>query len=656
LGRASEPKLPGCAVRATWALGAAWLLVGCVTTQAPPVPDLEQPQSGDRAAEALLVERLESLGPATLRWSLMEHGCVPNWRAECSEPPLSAPPPSPDGMQQRLPVYAQYLTLAAVGPERARRALEYGELLMVDEQIDQATPHLRGVLEMQQLDAAVRARAGRLLVEGLLVLWMRSTTDATRLELASRLRALLIELQRDRTIWESQGEDGAALRELAQTLGRAAGWDIAMAHRQIGLESGEREAFAACLDEFLNLFNTYEDHPDGAFILSEAAECASRAYQIGASIQIREGLVDRFPDSARAPDALFAVAETYQSVLSYREALARYRVFSERHADDYRATIARTRWLQLAVTLGDPVADIVATWQVGTLDERMLAAAVEFRSARRSGDIEAMSAYLDRYRTAGGPAREAAARVALAADLMRRSCPDTARATGLCTLQTADGRLGEVLRRNDSKRSHAQRELRIALALMRDPAWRDDPVGTAGPPLALEAEELLTLEATAALLVGDLSAEEALGVQPPRTYEASRTRMWLKERKSSVAAMITSYEQVGVNDAARAAAVAERTAQVYESDATLLSRVGLELRDRGELELAAQLEQLEVERLSQALAAYQQCLAAIAAYGDDPSNVQHACKLGVGRLCGHYDVEVPFIGTSSLGTLMLGTN
>jgi tetratricopeptide (TPR) repeat protein len=640
-----------------WGMCVAMMLVGCVTSgRAPLRANADAFVPGNATVEALLVEELESLGPAPLRWSLLEHGCVPNLRAECHDLRAPKEPPDPEEMRRRLPVYAQYLTIAPVGPERARRALEYGELLMVDGQLDAAAPHLRGVLELQQLDAPPRARAARLLIEAMLVIWMRSTTVEARLVAATKVRDVLIEVRGDRAIWGFQGEDGAALRELEQTILKAAGWDIAMSHRQLGQESGKREAFVACVDEFTELFNTFEDHPDAAFILNEAADCAGRGYWVSASIQLREGLIDRFPQSAHAPDAMFSLAETYQSVLSYREALTRYRRFTQLYPDDYRAAIAQTRWLQLALMLGDPIADIVATWQNDTLDERMLAAAVEFRSARRADDIAAMSAYLDQFRTVGGPAREVAARVALAVDLMKRSCPDAARGTGLCTLQTTDGRLGEVLPRSTTERRSAEKELRVALALMRDPAWKNDPAGAAGPPLALEPGELLELEATAALLVGDLSAEEALGVQPPRSYEASRTRLWLDERKSSVEAMIAAYETVGINDAARAAAVAERTAQVYESDATLLARVESELRDRGEVELAAELEQLESERLSQALAGYQQCLAAIRAYGADPSNVQYACKLGVGRLCGHYDVEAPLAGDSSLGALLLGTN
>lgn len=644
-------------MKRAWALSAAWLLASCVTTaRGPTISNVGELASGSSAAETRLAETLASFAPSQWRWSLLEHGCVPNWRAECIELPSPVQPANREALQERMLVYAQYLTIASVGPERARRALEYAELLMIDGQLEAATPHLQGVLEMQQLDVPPRARAARLLVEALLVMWMRSPAGETPLAAATRARDMIIELTGDRAIWESQGEDGVAIRELATTILRAAGWDIAMSQRQIGQDSGKREPFKACADELIDLFNTFEGHPDAEFLLAEAAECSSRAYMIGQAIQIREALVDRYPESARAADAMFSLAETYQSVLRYREALDRYRVFSERHADDYRATIARTRWLQLAVTLGDPVADIVAIWQDGTLDQRMLAAAVEFRSARRAGEIAAMSAYLDHYRIPGGAAREVAVRVALAGEFLKRSCPEAARASGLCALQAADGRLGEVLQRSRSERGRAERELRVALGLMRDPAWKHDPAGAAGAPLALEPEELLELEATAALLVGDLSAEEALGVQPPKTYEASRTRIWLDERKSSVEAMIAAYETVGINDAARAAAVAERTAQVYESDATLLSRVELELRDRGEAELAAELEQLEIERLSQALAAYQECLAAIAAYGDDPSNVQHACKLGVGRLCGHYDVEMPLLGESSLRTLMLGMN
>lgn len=553
--------------------------------------------------------------------------------------------------------YAQYLTSTRGGIERTRRSIEYAELLIEIGSFDEAATHLRSAIERPELEPELRVHAARMLVEATINLWKQSPVGEGRRHAATRVRELLGELQADEAIWTHA--DASQLREQASSVLAEMSWDIATEYEREGLEHGDRAAFASCAIESITLYNTFPDHPDRVAVLVKAADCSRRGYMISQALQLLHALVQRHPDSEQARDALFTLAETHRSVLSYREAIESYRAFVQRHPDDERVTLARTRWLQLAVTLGDPLEDTIAVWQTGTLDERMLAAAFEFRTARQAGDIEALSEYLDRHRAHGGPAREIAARVALAADAMRRSCPDSSRANGLCTVAGSDGRLGEVLHRNARERGRAERQLRTARELMRDSAWKQDPLSASGPPLAIEPQELLEVEATVALLVGDLSAEEALRVQPPRTYEVKRTRIWLDERNKSVAATISAYESVGANDPARAAAAAERTAQVYESDATLLGRVGYELVVRAKaqeaIDFARELAVLEHQRNAQALAAYQQCLAAIAAHGDDPANVQHTCKLGVARLGANRDVEVAWPGSSSLRTLVLGT-
>jgi hypothetical protein len=538
--------------------------------------------------------------------------------------------------------YAQYLSVAADDVERTRRAVEYAALLLEDDAFDEAAVHLRAAVDAPELELELRVWAARMLVEAMVTLWKRSPTGEARRQAATRARDLVRDLPSQEAIWRH--EAAYQLREQAPEILATTTWAIAIEHEREGLEHGDRKAFEACANELIWLYNGVEDHPDPASVLMKAADCSSRAYRVNQQLQLLTAVVERHPHSEQAADARLTIAQTYRSVLSYREAVDHYRAFVELYPNDARASEARTLYLQLALTHGDPVVDTIDVWGAGMLDERMLAAAVEFRAARQAGDVEAMSTYLERHRVDGGPAREIAARVALAADALRLSCPDSSRANGLCT------------HRNTGAKLRAEQELGKAQALMRDPAWKEDPLRAVGAPLALEPEELLELEATVALLVGDLSAEEALGVQPPRSYEASRTRIWLDERKKSVAAMITAYEQVGANDPARAAAAAERTAQVYESDATLLARVELELVQRGSTEFAHELARVEAERTAQALAAYQQCLTAIAAHGDDPAEVQQACTLGVARLCGRHQLEVAWADDSSLRTLVLGTN
>jgi hypothetical protein len=610
----------------------ALVLIGCDTQPTvAPIDDDEYP----------INQRLALDDGDLLRARLIAQADIARARASGSETNL------------RL-AYAQYLSVAANDVDRARRSIEYAVLLIEDGAYDEAAVHLRSAIDMPKLEPELRVAAARMLVETTVELWKQLPDGEARSHGATRVRELLHELQTEHVVWAHPS--AAKLREQAPAILVAASWDIAREYEREGNEHGDQQAFAHCAQELLGTYNSFEDVPDPGAVLQKAADCSMRAYMVGQALQILTAVVERHGDSPQARDAMFTIAETYRSVLYYREALEHYRAFVQRHPDDERASLARTRWLQLALALGDPVADIIAIWQTGTLDERMLAAAVEFRTARQRGDIEAMSEYLERHRADGGTAREIAARIAIAAEAMRSSCPDSARASGLCTRVSADGRLGEVLHRNARAKLRAERELELARELMREATWMNDPLAAAGAPLALEREELLELEATAALLVGDLSAEEALGVQPPRTYEPSRTRIWLEERKTSVAAMISAYELVGANDPARAAAAAERTAQVYESDATLLARVELELIERGSTEFARELAEVEAERTAQALAAYQGCLAAIAAHGDDPADVQHACKLGVARLCGRHDLDAPWADDSSLRTLVLGTN
>lgn len=555
--------------------------------------------------------------------------------------------------------YSRYLSVAPDGPARSRRAIEYAELLLAGGQLEEAASQLAAAVAMDALEPERRAHAARLLVDARVAIWKSSTTSEGRIEAATRIRELFAELQADADQWLLDNPDATALRRRFAPLAVELSWDLALSSKQLGLEHDRREAFLRCKDELLELYNSFGDFIEPAPVLAEAADCSTRAFEIGDAMQMRQALITDYPDSSQARDALFALAETYQSVLFFREARDAYADFSARYPEDERVTLARARWLQLALTLDDSVAEIVATsasWQDTALDQGSLEAAVEFRAIEQGGELEALDAYLARHRGPGGPAREVAVRVALANEAMRRSCSDRSRATGLCTRQTVDGRLGEVLRRDRRAQREAERQLKRAGQIMAEAGWREDPVAMAGPPLALEPEELLELEATVALLVGDLSAEAALGVQPPRTYEPSRTRLWLEERERSVAEMVAAYERVGVNDAARAAAAAERRAQVYESDATLLARVGGELREREDPKLARELEQLEAERLSQALAAYQQCLTAIAEYGDDPTGVRRACRRGVGRLAGGYEAEVPAPAGSSLGALVLGAD
>ena len=648
-------------LRLALGLGLALASTACRGDRAPREPS-EAPAGGvddwytSDAATARLEHALVEVDLELERPWRDEPRCLPSW-AEVCEPEVRdgpAPPPTTYPPASLLSAYADYLATSPPSPRRARRAIDYAELLMSEGSFDRARAPLREVVDSDKLDPRVRVRAGRLLVEAQVELWLDAEGE-DRATAARQLRESLTRLASEKRVWKSDSAEASALRRLEIPLRIAIRWDLGIGAQRAGL-AGDDGQLAVCVEELTQLHNTFPDGPRLDLVLGEAATCAEVGYLVLVALQLRHKLASRYPQSPLAPDALLWVADTYGDVLMFDEALSNYRKFWVLYPKDERAALARSQWVQLAITLAQPVAKTVADWRSGTPDERVLAAAIEFRAAQAKPGVDALLAYLAEYGDEGGPAREVAVHVARASEAMRRSCPDPTRATGLCTTRALDGRLGEVLTRKRSERREAERALTQARELMTESDWHSDPIAAAGAPLALEDMELRELDATVALLLGDLSAEEALGVQPPRTYEPSRTRLWLDERKLSVNEMIGAYERVGRNDRARVAAAAERTGQVYESDATLLARVEAELRSRDELELADELAALSEARLGQALDAYQRCVDAITHYGDDPSALLGPCKLGVGRLTGVHDLVDPLLEPASLSALGLGPN
>jgi hypothetical protein len=96
----------------------------------------------------------------------------------------------------------------------------------------------------------------------------------------------------------------------------------------------EAASFEDCARDFLQVYNTEQQHPRPDMLLWHAAECAEAAGSIGPSVQARTALLERHPDSEFARDTLLRLADSYAAVAYYERAAERYEQFAAHYRDD----------------------------------------------------------------------------------------------------------------------------------------------------------------------------------------------------------------------------------------------------------------------------------------------------------------------------------
>lgn len=227
------------------------------------------------------------------------------------------------------------------------------------------------------------------------------------------------------------------IREAVPTLLMGIGWKKAMAYQDSGKrfvegeEGGEADGFAKCADQFLTVFNDFEDHPKADTLLWNSAECLDAAYKVGNSIKVRKTLLELFPESKHAKESLYFLGGSYQAIAYYDQAATRYEQFSEKYPKDKRSADALQNAYLFQLGLGNEeradanLKKYEAIYKKKDVDRAARIfwskhALIDNEDEQRAHALE----YLKVYGTRGGKDRAAVAEAEIAIIDWKRSCKE----------------------------------------------------------------------------------------------------------------------------------------------------------------------------------------------------------------------------------------
>jgi TolA-binding protein len=234
-------------------------------------------------------------------------------------------------------------------------------------------------------------------------------------------------------VWNHPEAD--ELKKAVPTLLAGIGWKKGMAYRDAGAAfvngeaHGDADGFKKCADQFIAVYNDYEEHDRADTLLWNAADCLDAAYMVGKAIQIRKILLDRHPDSKHAKDTLHYLAGSYQAVAYYDDAAQRYEEFASTYAKDDRSPDALQNAYLFRLGLGEDVkaAENLKKYE-GVYKKKNPSKAAKIFWSRAdlikedSERRKHAEDYLKTYGAKGGKDRQAVAEAVIAQIEWRRSC------------------------------------------------------------------------------------------------------------------------------------------------------------------------------------------------------------------------------------------
>lgn len=227
------------------------------------------------------------------------------------------------------------------------------------------------------------------------------------------------------------------IRESVPTLLMGIGWKKAMTYQDSGKRfvegevGGAADGFAKCAEQFLTVFNDFEDHPKADTLLWNSAECLDAAYKVGNSIKVRKTLLELFPESKHAQESLYFLGGSYQAIAYYDQAAQRYEQFAEKYPKDKRSPDALQNAYLFQLGLGNDeraetnLKKYEAIYKKKDVDRAARIfwskhALIEEDDAKRAHATE----YLKTYGTRGGKDRAAVAEAEIAIIDWKRSCKE----------------------------------------------------------------------------------------------------------------------------------------------------------------------------------------------------------------------------------------
>lgn len=268
--------------------------------------------------------------------------------------------------------------------------------------------------------------ASEMLLDALTIAWTDPSLSPTQVASAGEvLEAAARELQ---TLKTFRHHEAQRLRAALPNLLAAVGWRRAQAAQVRGAD-GDPKGFRRCGEQYVAIYNEFDEHKHADTLLFKAARCFEAAGLIGPTLKLRRLIVSRFPESRFGKQSLRELAENYQSLAMFRQAATRLERFAALHVKDSYAPTALSNAYIFRVGLGDDDQAIEDLQKYESLyRKKNPAKAAKIFWSRHAGlasDAETLDharEYLKVYGDRGGVDRRAVAEATIGQILWRQSC------------------------------------------------------------------------------------------------------------------------------------------------------------------------------------------------------------------------------------------
>ena len=328
------------------------------------------------------------------------------------------------------------------------------KLMMEHNKFKEAKPVLIEILK--KFDGSIYAAwSAEMLVDLLTISWTdKDNTPEQTVKASEELEEWALKLQKSKT-WKH--DETKRVREAVPTLLAGIGWKKAEAYQEQG-KAGDPEGYVKCANQYLEVWNQFENHDRADILLFNAARCFEAAYLVGNAIKMRNELLNRYPDSEKYQQTLQEVAENYQAIAFYEKAAENMEKYADKYPKDNFTSEALQNAYLFRSGLGDEAKAQTNLNKYEDLykkkDPKTAAKIYWSKHDLLETDEEKIShakGYLAAYGKKGGADREAVAHAAIGQALWRQSCSKEGLYDSCLTVQRKKATAGEEERKKAEK-------------------------------------------------------------------------------------------------------------------------------------------------------------------------------------------------------------
>jgi len=326
--------------------------------------------------------------------------------------------------------------------------------MMDHNRFDEAKPILQDMVV--KFDGSIYAAwASEMLLDLLTIRWLdNANSPEQELTAANELEEWSKKLQGMKVYKHKEAD---RLREAIPNLLAGIGWKRGLTYQKQGV-AGDPEGFVKCGQQFVQLFNDYDDHEKADILLFNAARCFEAAYLIGQSIKLRNTLLETFPDSEKAQQTLLEVAGNYQAIAYFEKSAEKYEQYATKYRSDAETANALQNAYLFRLGLGEDqkaVENLTAYEDLYKKKNPEIAAKIFWSRYelldKEDAKVKYARDYLKTYGTRGGFDRAAVAEAAIGQTLWRNSCDKELLYDSCMTITRKKANAGEKTRAKAEK-------------------------------------------------------------------------------------------------------------------------------------------------------------------------------------------------------------